>query len=39
MKNNKPAANTGLLLQRLDEQFESSVVSATFVFVGQRTEH
>ena len=25
------AANTGLLLQRLDEQFESSVVSFTFV--------
>ena len=28
---NWAAANTGLLLQRLDEQFESSVVSSTFV--------
>ena len=28
---NCTAANTGLLLQRFDEQFESSVVSFTFV--------
>ena len=39
MTRKRAAAQTGLMLQRLDEQFESSVGSGTFVFMGQRTEH